>query len=376
MRDLRLVGVHEDGEHLLLSGPDGEQYLLEVDEPLRAAVRRDRARLGQLQIEMSGQVRPRDIQAQIRAGSSAEEVAARTGWPLEKIRRYEGAVLAEREHMSDLGQAVQLRRRGGDAGVPTLAQRVRQRLTARGGEPGAWDSWRTEGGPWTLTYAFTANGREREARWTFDVTSRTVLAQDDEARWLSEDEQPTPGPLPTPHLTAVPTALAAVSPVSPVDRVYDLDAEGGLRGSDDPASIDLGAGPPAAEAVAALPSRRQTRRRPPPPVELGHGLPRHRGGRHGELSDEYDRPRPDEAEPLLLEPVTFDPSLLGDPPPAHPFPGRLREESKDAATVAPPSGDIRPAIDVRSGREVPGPRRARRASVPSWDEIMFGGKRD
>ena len=32
MHDLRLVGVHEDGEHLLLSGPDGEQYLLTVDE--------------------------------------------------------------------------------------------------------------------------------------------------------------------------------------------------------------------------------------------------------------------------------------------------------------------------------------------------------
>ncbi|MDD0857610.1 hypothetical protein NHF46_07280 [Arthrobacter alpinus] len=28
MADLRLVGVHDDGEHLLLSGPDGDNYLL------------------------------------------------------------------------------------------------------------------------------------------------------------------------------------------------------------------------------------------------------------------------------------------------------------------------------------------------------------
>ena len=59
MHDLRLVGVHEDGEHLLLAGADGEQYFLTVDEPLRAAVRRDRAHLGQLQIEMSGDLSPR-----------------------------------------------------------------------------------------------------------------------------------------------------------------------------------------------------------------------------------------------------------------------------------------------------------------------------
>ena len=95
MHDLRLVGVHEDGEHLLLTGPDGEQYVLAVDEPLRAAVRRDKAHLGQLQIAMSGDLRPREVQAQIRAGATAEEVAERSGWPLDRVRRYEGAVGAE-----------------------------------------------------------------------------------------------------------------------------------------------------------------------------------------------------------------------------------------------------------------------------------------
>ena len=114
MHDLRLVGVHEDGEHLLLTGPGGEQYLLAVDESLRAAVRRDRAHLGQLQIEMAGELRPREVQVQIRAGASAEEVADRSGWPLDRVRRYEGAVLAERAHITDLARAVTLRRRGAD----------------------------------------------------------------------------------------------------------------------------------------------------------------------------------------------------------------------------------------------------------------------
>jgi Protein of unknown function (DUF3071) len=89
MQDLTLVGVHDDGEHLVLTGPDGQKYRILVDDPLRAAVRRDRARLGQLQIELDGRLRPRDIQARIRAGQTAEEVAESSGLPVEHVRRYE-----------------------------------------------------------------------------------------------------------------------------------------------------------------------------------------------------------------------------------------------------------------------------------------------
>ena len=54
MHDLRLIGVHEDGEHLLLSDSEGGRFRVRVDEPLRTAVRRDRPRLGQQQIEIDG----------------------------------------------------------------------------------------------------------------------------------------------------------------------------------------------------------------------------------------------------------------------------------------------------------------------------------
>ena len=39
MDDLTLVGVHDDGEHVVLTGPGGQQYLLRVDEALRAFLR-------------------------------------------------------------------------------------------------------------------------------------------------------------------------------------------------------------------------------------------------------------------------------------------------------------------------------------------------
>src|SRR5665647_1811143 len=40
MQDLQLIGVHEDGEHLLLSGADGERFQMPIDDALRAADRR------------------------------------------------------------------------------------------------------------------------------------------------------------------------------------------------------------------------------------------------------------------------------------------------------------------------------------------------
>ena len=42
LQDLHLVGVHEDGRHLLLVDADGDRFRLSVDEAVRSAVRRAR----------------------------------------------------------------------------------------------------------------------------------------------------------------------------------------------------------------------------------------------------------------------------------------------------------------------------------------------
>src|ERR1019366_5983703 len=179
MQDLQPIGVHEDGEHLLLTGADGERFQMPIDDALRAAIRRDRPRLGQLQIEVDGGLRPRDVQALIRAGSSADEVARRAGWTVEKVHRYEGPILAEREHVAGLAQRARLRSRTGlssSTSAPTLSARVTERLKGRDVEvsDASWDSWRTEGGPWTVVLTFAAGGGQRQASWSFDLADRTV----------------------------------------------------------------------------------------------------------------------------------------------------------------------------------------------------------
>lgn len=222
MQHLRLVGVHEDGMHLLLADDDGNRFALPLDEGVRAAARRDRPRSGQLKVEVPGGLRPKDVQSMIRAGMTAEEVAERAGWSVEKVHRYEGPILAEREHVAGMARQTRLRPRGGSHGAaPTLDARVSERLRSREIDGGSarWDSRRTDKGAWTVLLFFNAGGREREAVWQFDALARTLSAVDDEARWLSEDEDvQTPGPIPAPHLSA---------PARP-SRVYDLEAEGGI----------------------------------------------------------------------------------------------------------------------------------------------------
>ena len=201
MGELELVGLHEDGEHLVLVAPDGARFRVRIDEPLRAAVRRDRPQLEQLRAESAGTLSPREIQARIRAGATTQEVADSAGLPVERVRRYEGPVLAEREHVAEQARGTRV---GRDVGAPTLGDLVTDRLAARGVDLAslAWDAARDASGPWVVLARFAVGDAEREARWTFDLAKRTVVADEDEARWLSETELPDE-PVSRRHLAAV-----------------------------------------------------------------------------------------------------------------------------------------------------------------------------
>lgn len=363
MQDLRLIGVHEDGQHLLLADSEGNRFRVPLDEPLRAAVRRDRPRLGQLQIEIDGGMRPRDVQALIRAGASAEEVADRSGWSVEKVRRYEGPILAEREHVAGLARGVRLRGRGGSQGsAPTLSTRVGQRLSGRGVDPAMaeWDSGRNDEGEWTVTVTFPAGGRERQARWHFDVAARTVTAADDEARWLSEDEAATAGsPIPAPHLVAAPVRATTV---------YDVEAEGGVA-----ASARRKAGTPAqpgetpreepVDLMTAMRERASARGRRP---SRRKSAPSH--------TPVDESPRVDA---LPLEDIAYDPESMPPPPGArgpHPADADVADGVGDdvlpsaADTSDGDTGDTRP---LPSTLDSPEPSPAPADAAPA-DEARGG----
>jgi hypothetical protein len=183
MRELTFVGLSDD--RLLLSAVDGQEYTVEIDERLATAVRRDRAKLGQLEVAAEG-LRPRDIQARIRAGATAEQVAADGGTPVERVRRYEGPVLQERSWIAERAQTVELRRPGHPI---TLGDLVASKLAAAGVEPddANWDASRRDDGKWTLVLTYPERGGAVVATWTYDHANRTVTTVDEAARRLSDD---------------------------------------------------------------------------------------------------------------------------------------------------------------------------------------------
>ncbi|WP_243726024.1 septation protein SepH, partial [Actinomadura rubrisoli] len=191
MQELRLVAVSEDGTYLVLATAGrGTRFTLPVDDRLRAAVRGHFSRLGQFEIEVESPLRPKEIQARIRSGETAEEIAESAGIPVERIRWFEGPVLQEREYMAQQAQRVAVRRPGESTPGPPLGETVEERL-GRGGvdlEEVEWDSWKCEDNTWRVRLSFFDNGRPHAAEWVFDPRRRHVSPLDEIAARLTAVE--------------------------------------------------------------------------------------------------------------------------------------------------------------------------------------------
>ncbi|WP_309130010.1 septation protein SepH [Brevibacterium sp.] len=352
MRDLSLNGVDADGTHLLLNDEDGQQYRLPFDEALYAAVRKDRAA-----VRGETPVRPRDIQAMIRGGMSAEEVTAATGADIEQVRTYERPALAERSHMAYRASRHPIYSDHDPNGDPTpLVELCQTRLAMRDVdiETMDWDAWKQQDGNWYIQLSFTAADRTRTAGWNFYRNSLSPL--DDEAKWLSDSGPTDTGPIP--HYG------------SAAERHRTEEIE-----------------PPASASAApeSTPSARDHQ------AETGRILENLRKRRRYE---EEDEPR------ARLRAVTEDPET--HPQGAHTAPGRPETATDDEVfAFEPESSDEEqeptqevgvfdddnqlsllnePGVTDDSNQlreaESKSKKKSSRASIPSWDEIMFGSKRD
>jgi hypothetical protein len=308
MAHLTLAGLSDDGKRLLLVSDKGVEFTLDVDERLRAALRGDHARLGQLEIKMDSALRPRDILARTRAGETPEAVAQAAQTTVEAIMPFAAPVMAERQHVAGRAQRSSVRRTGqGGGGARTLGDAVAAHLRGLNVDPDTvdWDSARREDGRWTITGAYAAAGRTGIARFTFDAPGNYAVADNDDATWLLGD---------------------AVAPAA------------------------------AAPAVSDDISRARARR----VAASGAG--------------EEQLPLGDDAISL----VTDDDPGLGSEQPVEAF---LEEEpddqepepaaEKEQGATEEPDEEPEPVRDEPPARR-PAKKRGR-ASVPSWDEIMFGG---
>src|ERR687895_2838841 len=178
MRTARLVGLSPDGRSLIVATEDGEELAIAADDRLRAAIRGDRPRLGQLEIEMNSSFSPRDIQTRIRAGETLEDVGRLAGIPLDRLERFAAPVLAEREHIAAVALSSSVRRRGEASGHRSLRITVTERLISRGVDIDSvtWDSHRLDDGRWAVTADYRSGDGKRHAMFIFDPRGRFSVA--------------------------------------------------------------------------------------------------------------------------------------------------------------------------------------------------------
>lgn len=346
MPELRVVAVSNDGTRLVLKAADSTEYTLPIDERLRAAVRGDRPRLGQIEIEVESHLRPRDIQARIRAGASAEEVAQLAGIPVDRVRRFEGPVLAERAFMAERARKTPVRRPGENAG-PQLGEAVQERLTLRGAEKDTaqWDSWRRDDGTWEVLLVYRVAGEPHSASWTYDPPRRLVQAVDDEARSLIGESDDLSAAA-EPSFPFVPR-IARLPRDRPMDRALDRQTERPSLPPPPPEPVEESERDSLTSLLEAVPSFRGDMVVPERPATTE---------------------RPDTEEPAP-EPEAEEP-----PAPA----ASAGAGSAYADVLMPRSvGSHRDRLVGSTDRqaEADGVRPGRRAAVPSWDEIVFGTRR-
>ncbi len=376
MRMGRPLGLTGDGASLLVAMDDEEQIVVPVDERLTAALRGDRPRLGQLEIDMESQLRPREIQARVRAGEAVESVAQAAGVPVERIEPFAAPVLAERAHLVGMAIAGTVRRRGEAASVRGLRATVATRLLQRGIDIDAvdWDAWKRPDGRWVVQATYESGSSHHVAAFLFDLAGRFSVADNDEARWLIDETSPAHGPQPgrrrnpnpddeptidlDDELALVRATLTASGPGSyglttlhevhdytpaelqEVNGVYDLvpprsemdvlyDMISGI--DEDSVRIYKGLQDPVAP------------REEPEQLSL-----------FTDSSDPTRIVRIDPEDQASEDPEPIEAPAVAETPPVPP-------------SVAEPASDEAPAAPSKRSR-------SKRASVPTWDEIMFGPK--
>ena len=351
MRPVRFVALSEDGQALVLADEVGRLLALPVDGRISTALHLDRplpppgTAVAVPHTEAPPSLSPRDIQAKIRSGESAEEVARIAGVPVDRVLRYAGPVLQERAMLAQHARRTRLKT--SDSGAP-LAEVVDSRLAQHGieSEKISWDAYRREDGTWRIVATWPSGKATAQAVWSLDKARQVVSPHDDMAQYLCA-ERPTqilgqePVPERAPHERGG-HGLPGPGPVRSAEPVrgHGLPAAGvDPRTTRDPiragrdallASLDrpIGAG------RGLEPAAPETSRRP----VAGGAAALLGGGPGSAFDDDPDLPKEAPAVPSLAV---------------------LRPRRTVGATGQPPAPE--------------GEEAKPRKRLPSWDDVLFGG---
>lgn len=355
MDELTVIGA-ENGALVVVSA-DGSRFRVPITEALHTALRQNRPAA-----PAPHRVGPREVQALIRQGLTAAEVATQTGEPLEYIQRFEGPVLAEREYVVTAARTVPVAvAADGEAGVTgTFGSAIDHRLSGIGARDVRWESRKQET-HWIVSVSFLDGDVARTAVWTFDPKKSALAPANHEAQSLSQQGE---GPVPVvPRLRAVPAEAATSGrfdsgaflpagdggrPTAPLER-----PERPIARIAEPDTGD-------AQGVGTT-------------ADLLEALRRRRGEREAAPTDDWESSRA--AHPstgsIRIVDVPLDTEVLAVSDPD--------DDSDGIDDVVGADSRIDDAALTGDTAEQPHTKpasRRGRAAMPSWDEIVFGARPD
>ena len=405
-RRLRLVGVADNADELVLSNGDGEEFYLPITDALRNAATRPIGRPSAAAAdEAAKELSPREIQAMLRAGSTIDELAAQHEVDRDSLEVYATPIIAERDWIARQAQDIEVAapQLGNHAYEEVfgdepalLGQMVTHRLEAMGLDPDTieWDAWRdTDSMLWTISANFSVQGLADSsigdpppALWSFKLQSQHLENTNRWAQVLSEF-----GPADSPLATTSPRNFLTTVSDDPHDVQSETQSSYDVHHGQDDAQEELldvlharrgqrlGVDEESDEELAAMITRDEQPVIPQRPKLLI-------SDEHDELDDEIST-LTTELEVAWSDDDAEDPAHWnGEEVVAGDFvPDEATEQTEVAARTDPKEqleGQTAAFEELDDGpdesdKKTPQPGKSRkRPTVPSWDEIIFGTRKD
>lgn len=406
-RRLRLVGVADNGDELVLSNGDGEEFYLPINDALRNAATRPIGRPSAAAADAAAsELSPREIQAMLRAGATVGQLATDYDMDRERLEVYATPIVAERDWIARQAQelevaAPQLGNQAYEAVFgdepASLGEMVDHRLAAMGLDPETvqWDAWReSDSMLWTISANFSLEGLADSsigdpppALWTYKLQSQHLENSNRWAQVLSEF-----GPADSPVAPTSPRGrLSTVT-----DAPFDLESDASSHEAHPTTSNEsheelldvlharrgqrLGVDEESDDELAAMITRDEeatTPLRPKLVVSEDDALKQEDDQDASDWTTEYevawsDEDAEDPAEWDGQEVVAGKPNAEPEEA-AHDHAGTEHQLEGQTDAFDDMTGDD--AGEALKKTEQPN-RSRRRPTVPSWDEIIFGTRKD
>lgn len=396
MLELRLIGVHDDGENLVLESADGTRFLLPIDANLRTSITKARRIQPARGLGAKGTFGPRDIQTRFRQGASVEEIAEESGWEPERVRRYEWPIVAERAHIIRAAQSVKIGRRSsasGTAQIPvTLSARIEE-VSERYGFEDATQDWTTrqqENGQWRVEVDIALKDSVRQnlpaqvvfpARWVYNPANQGLYASNEAAYFLmgnSEDavaaaakKAPVEVPPARPPKAPEPAPAPLTSSESADERKLKelLERARSVR----PAQVEepevFVHREPAQPAQPVAPAAPIASAPATPAAPAAPAAPEPTAETTVETTDPLAVDSEAPAESVPVESFTL----------AAPIEDAPAAEAAEAPVAEAPATEAQPepasAVPASEEKPKPSSSKKQRVSVPAWDDIIFGSRK-